>query len=156
MNETRIRRLQERANDPQRVTDELTGQLPGPPADLASLAGVEQALGLQFPQLFRQIYLEVGDGNWGPGYGLLPLAATSYGSSATNVLEESRAAIPGKVHFCRWGCTVYSVLDCKNGRVGITDLDMDEPGVWWQRESIGEWLSAWLSDQNLFFEVEDA
>ncbi len=44
------------------------------PAPLATQAGIavdEQTLGYPFPPLLKRLYVEVGNGGWGPGYGLL-------------------------------------------------------------------------------------
>ncbi|WP_407570592.1 SMI1/KNR4 family protein [Deinococcus altitudinis] len=153
-----VRRLRERVSDPMLFTDELHSLGPNAPADPETLAQVEEGLGLRLPDLLRQIYLEVGDGNWGPGYGLLPLKGESYASSAGSLLDESRATgTPGQVFLCYWGCTVFSVLDSASGRVGIVDVGTEcSDQVSWQASSVEEWFEAWLSGKNLFFDVEDA
>ncbi|MGY2893019.1 SMI1/KNR4 family protein [Deinococcus sp. UYEF24] len=153
-----VRRLRERVGDPQRFADELHGHGPNAPADPVALAEVETQLGLRLPDLLRQIYLEVGDGNWGPGYGLLPLRGESYASSAGSLLDESRASeTPGQVFLCYRGCTVFSVLDSASGRVGIVDVGTEfSDQVSWQASSVTEWFEAWLSGEHLFFDVEEA
>ena len=153
MNGLLIQHLSERAHDPQRVTDDLTGHTPNAPATPETLASVEAALNIQLPETLRRAYLGVGDGNWGPGYGLLPLTGDSYRSSAASLLDETRAAkLPGKVLFCYWGCTVYSVLDSASGRIGLVDLGTEfSDQVSWQAGSVLEWFEAWLRGENLFF-----
>ena len=54
-----------------------------PVASVADVMQVERELKLQFPKLLRRFYLEVADGNFGPGYGLFPLIGTA------SVLEET-------------------------------------------------------------------
>ena len=46
-----------------------------PPADEATLIRVETALGGTLPPFLRRIYGEIADGGFGPGVGLLPIAA---------------------------------------------------------------------------------
>ena len=44
------------------------------PADAASIAAAEAALGVALPPALRRVYAEVADGGFGPGEGILPLA----------------------------------------------------------------------------------
>ncbi len=44
-----------------------------PPVSLADLTDAETIIGFPLPTLLRRIYLEVGNGGFGPGYGLFPL-----------------------------------------------------------------------------------
>lgn len=43
------------------------------PADAATLARAEAALGFALPPLLAELYLRIADGGFGPEYGLLPL-----------------------------------------------------------------------------------
>ena len=55
---------------------EMTTPTPAPPLRQASAADVraaEESLGLAFPPLLARVYVEVADGGFGPGAGLLPL-----------------------------------------------------------------------------------
>jgi hypothetical protein len=42
-----------------------------PPAPLAEIEATETALGFQFPALIRELWLQVGNGGFGPGYGVI-------------------------------------------------------------------------------------
>lgn len=155
MNDLLIQRLSERENDPQRVTDDLTGHTPNAPATPETLASVEAALNIQLPETFRRAYLEVGDGNRGPGYGLLPLTADSCLSSASNVLGHSQAWSERRlVYVAYWGCTVFSVLDTAQNCMGILDVGDDGAEVMWQG-STAQWLQTWADGSNLFFPLEE-
>jgi hypothetical protein len=46
-----------------------------PPADPAVIGRAEAALGFSLPPFLRRVYGEVADGGFGPGVGLLPIAA---------------------------------------------------------------------------------
>lgn len=43
------------------------------PVDAATLTRAEAALGFRLPPLLADLYLHIGDGGFGPEYGLLPL-----------------------------------------------------------------------------------
>ena len=43
------------------------------PADPAGVANDERLLGFALPPLMRRIYMEIGNGGFGPGYGLIGL-----------------------------------------------------------------------------------
>ena len=46
---------------------------PAPAATYASIAADEQTLCFKVPALLKRLYVQVGNGGWGPGYGLLGL-----------------------------------------------------------------------------------
>jgi hypothetical protein len=85
--ETLIERLNARAHDPKRVIDESDGYqdsngkpvvfVAASPATLEQVAEDEERLGFSLPALLRQVYLQVGDGGFGPGYGLFSLTASN-------------------------------------------------------------------------------
>lgn len=108
-----IARLRARASDPVRRVDvasgtmafgtrlldmsallrgEVTAPRPTPlppPADAASLARAEARLGFPLPPFTRRIYLEVADGGFGPGDGLLSI------TQVVNTYAELRNETPG-------------------------------------------------------------
>jgi len=45
----------------------------GPPASREQIERCEAALGFPLPELLRRLYAEIGNGGFGPGYGLLPI-----------------------------------------------------------------------------------
>ena len=76
---TLIERLNERAHDPARTIDEGEGISSGgkpvtfvaaPPATLAQIVNAEEKLGFDLPDLLHKAYQSVGNGGFGPGYGL--------------------------------------------------------------------------------------
>jgi SMI1/KNR4 family protein SUKH-1 len=58
----------------QAMSTPVTAALPGP-ADDAAVARAEAALGVPLPPFLRRAYVEVADGGFGPGGGLLPIDA---------------------------------------------------------------------------------
>jgi hypothetical protein len=124
---------------------------PAPPADVAELEAAERRLGFSLPQGLREVYTEVGNGGFGPGYGLLGV-----GSGATDDLGNTADSLyalfsqadpddpewswrPGVVPFAYWGCAVYSCIT-QSGTV----IAFDE-GSWVEdEEPLESWLSRWL------------
>lgn len=171
---TLMERLRERALDPLRATDQNMDEgwnppvrhVASPPIDPERLFELEQELGVDLPDLLRQIYTQVGDGNFGPGYGLMPLKDHEFVSTSGQTLPMYLAFLERGwpehlLLFCYWGCTVYSVLNLQTEQVGIMDLDAWDDGmpaedcVVWQTANLTDWFEAWLADQDLFFELDE-
>ncbi len=140
--------------------------VPNLPLSESEVARAEVALGFLLPPTLKRLYLEVADGNFGAGYGILPLLDGVYASSSSNLVpmylafKDDPNWLEGCLLFCYHGCGIYSVLDTKTGRVGIVDLGLpeDEPMedfVLWQKDSLESWLMAWCDSENLFFPLED-
>ncbi len=113
-----------------------------PQATETDVAITEQALGFTLPPLLRQLYTQVANGGFGPGYGLngviggfgniLPASYLSTKrqyrlvdigmyerrQAATQLLELPVYVFPDRVlELCHWGCAIYSYLDCTTGRI---------------------------------------
>jgi hypothetical protein len=69
-----IRRIKARVADPMRALDSAAWVRPiptiAPPATTADVDAAEARFGFPIPPLLRRLYTEVGNGNWGPNYGL--------------------------------------------------------------------------------------
>src|SRR5690242_10047052 len=69
-----IARIKERVAAPLLAVDAATWVEPmptvTPPATVAEVDAAEAALGLAIPPLLRRLYTEVGNGGFGPHYGL--------------------------------------------------------------------------------------
>src|SRR5512143_1594034 len=69
-----IARVRERSRDPRRLRDMVfTGDRVAPPATAAEIAEAEQRLGIELPALLVNLYTAIGNGGFGPGYGVLGL-----------------------------------------------------------------------------------
>ncbi|NLX97968.1 MAG: SMI1/KNR4 family protein [Rhodopirellula sp.] len=68
-----IGRIKARVANPMRAVDSAAWVRPlptiAPPATTADVDVAEAAFGFSIPPLLRQLYTEVGNGNWGPSYG---------------------------------------------------------------------------------------
>jgi TonB family protein len=105
-----------------------------PPASVGELLRVEQQLDLRFPTLLSRLYLEVADGNFGPGSGLFPLTGTP-SSLVSETLDKrdlvSDVGEPWRKNLlciCTFGCTFYAGVDCGDDR-GAVYLFEEHHGV---------------------------
>ena len=167
MDDILIAMLCERASDPKLATDMSSKfpQLAPRPVDETSVSKAVTALGRALPVLLRDLYRLVGDGGFGPGYGLLPLLEHSgpdqidsvvslYSAlSATDPEDPTWAWPAALVPFCEWGCAIRSCVDCstRDGAVVTFDPGARDAGedmsaaVALTHPSLRSWLLDWLN-----------
>ena len=104
--------------------DRLSRPTPPKPGDPNGFASAEQELGLGLPPLLRRLYAEIGNGGFGPGYGLIGLTngvPDDTGRTAPAIYKESRGEDPDDpawqwpealLPICHWGCAIVSCIDC--------------------------------------------
>ncbi|MFJ8012825.1 SMI1/KNR4 family protein [Streptomyces sp. NPDC096339] len=150
MNETE--QLLEQVAD--RVRNSAQGRgtpLPKPLAD-GEIARAEGILGFALPPLLAKLYTRVGDGGFGPEYGLLPLR---------QVIErhEARRASgwrwpEGVLPMADFGCGMDACVDCRSetAQVLLFDPNPGEPDLAWYVDSPGlaDWLRGWLDGSAWF------
>jgi hypothetical protein len=95
------------------------------------VAAVEAQLGFRLPGLLRRLYTEVGNGGFGPGFGLIPLSAASLGDRPPPEAEFDLAGDyerlvcrhaggreggwpAGLVPAFYFGCTAFEFVDCRD------------------------------------------
>lgn len=152
-------------------------QTASPPVSVEELAQAEAQLGFELPSFVRRLYLEVGNGGFGPGYGLFPLNVHNPSSnSQTDSLvtaylamrsmtqkdidtywadeEEKPSLWPERVLMLNdWGCNIYSCLDCSSVELPIFRMDSNENFMieWaFEAPSLQQWLETWLNGEPLF------
>lgn len=182
---TLIERLNERAHDPERAIDEGQGHKDDrgrpvifvalPPASEAQIAAAEARLGFRLPALLRQLYRQVGNGGFGPGYGLrgVPTSPEDEGKSVVGLYPGVPRWPQGLLPVCDWGCGITSYLDCLHPEAPVIRLDPNMPkadvagrvpaamhfaraaqvgdACWVECASFGEWLEAWVDGAKLFY-----
>lgn len=181
-----IEQLKERARDPKRATDEspVKGKTRVPaPATEEQIAAAEAKLGFALPALLRQIYLEVGNGGVGPGYGLLGVPISEddpkdslVGQYLSLKAANTKPAWPkGLIPICDWGADIASYLDTTTPDVAVIRLDTNMPkadaavrvpepnryprageikaACWIENASFAQWLEAWVNGRRLFYEA---
>src|SRR5437763_11278632 len=89
MIEQLIVRIQRRADDPRTRTDNADVVLPPriPPVSDPALARSEQRLGLRLPSFLGEVFRQVGNGGFGPGYGLIGLPGGFAGDVGKSIVE---------------------------------------------------------------------
>jgi len=139
------------------------------PADPEVVASDQPQLGFRLPPLMKRIYIEIGNGGFGPGYGLIGLtngAPDDTGKTGPDIYAQFRdvhADEPGLrwphglSPICHWGCAILSCVDCAdtNFRMRVFDPNVYEGEDWAGclfEESAGfdEWIGDWASGVDLW------
>jgi hypothetical protein len=140
------------------------------PVDAATLDRAETALGFPLPPLLAELYLRIGDGGFGPSYGLLPLLDGAPAGEPPVVaqylanLEEARKDPEwpwpeGVLPISHWGCGMYACVDCRTpeGTVLLFEPNTDAADDAWYTDapSLAEWLLTWLEGTGWYEESSD-
>lgn len=119
----------------------------------------ERRLGFSIPILLRRLYLEVGNGGFGPGRGGKFIGVSGgHLSSAGDIVEtyadvRAGAAFLGLswpdrlLPFCEWGCAIFSCVDCDDptSKVYVArDCDPVAQGL-----SLEQFLRNWINGLDL-------
>ena len=140
------------------------------PADAVEIANDERRLGFPFPPLMKRLYAEIGNGGFGPGYGLIGLTngvPDDLGQTVPVVYEQLRGARStepgwdwpgGLLPICHWGCAIMSCVDCADGefRMRIFDPNTHDDRNDWtdcffeEDVSFEAWMAAWASGVDLW------
>jgi hypothetical protein len=165
-----VSRLRARAADPARRTDCPT-HAPGelyPPASPQALTAAERALGFRLPGLLRRMYLEVGNGGFGSGYGLMGVEGGAKAGLRRSVVQlyldnrlagarDSSWSWPEKlVPICHYGCCITSCIDCTQQKTPVVYNDPNSTGggsSWGlfqvESRSLADWFEDWLDGLSL-------
>jgi hypothetical protein len=170
-----IQRLQERNADRKRAT---TGGIHSktaiPPVAAKALQTTERALGFKLPELLRAIYLKVGNGGFGPEYGIVgTVGGTKLDGYTLETCYQNMAKLDSENSVWRWpkrllplanyGCGMWSCVDCEYQKLPMilwdpNNLDSELEGAdarlnwgnsfWDQGRSLRIWLEAWLATED--------
>ncbi|MGW1515175.1 SMI1/KNR4 family protein [Streptomyces sp. NPDC002287] len=127
--------------------------LPAPLAD-GETDRAARILGFAPPPLLAALYRRVGDGGFGPEYGLLPLR------EAMRAYEAGRACDwgwpEGVLPIADLGCAMYACVDCRSetAQVLLFEPNPGDPGLAWYHHvpSLEGWLRDWLDGAGWFGE----
>src|SRR5262245_1609670 len=119
MPDSLLARILARASDPDTVHD-FAKRLRGcarihPVATPAQMEATQGVIGFELPQLLREIFLGIGNGGFGPGYGLIGVEGGYADFKGVRLVDLGRqlGALDRKIlPICNWGCGIYSCLDC--------------------------------------------
>lgn len=170
-----IRKLQQRNADRTTATD---GGMHSPqafaPITQKDLRSVEETLGFELPEFVRSLYLNVGNGGFGPEYGIV---GTKNGAKLDGcTLEtcyENMLTLESETPVWRWprrllplanfGCGMWSCVDCEYKRLPMLlwdpnnlDSELDAANAqlnwgnsfWDQGSTIKSWLHSWLTEKS--------
>jgi hypothetical protein len=135
-----------------------SGQQPRPCVTVAEAAAIGRWLGVTLHPLLVRLYTEVGNGGFGPGFGLLPLPAleelplVEEPEESGDDPEPPEGAWPsGIIPILDRGCGMEAGIDCLSdaGTVLLDDPNVDPgergEGCWFvEASSLEEWLEDWL------------
>ena len=169
-----VEKIRERARDPPRFVDmpdvknkALLHKVP-PPVSLVELEIAEKKLGFQLPSLLRALYLQIGNGGFGPGYGLIGLndkGAKNYHITLVDGYLEGITFVhpdyppwPKQlIVICDWGDNITSALDWTSAQCPVYRFNGDryaegpfESVMELESPSLQTWLEDWLNDRPLF------
>lgn len=161
------------ADDPRRK------EFARPPATAQQLAATEMELGFILPATLRTLYAELGNGGFGPGYGLrgvvggLPVQGTitdmypfsgnalfpfsntvweRWEQNPHHVLEFSANRWPEKLlPICKWGCGSEIGLHAERGWVFHIGSARHPThwAIWVLADSLEAWLEWWIQEEDL-------
>jgi hypothetical protein len=140
------------------------------PASAELIEEAEKSLNFALPPLLKRMLLEIGNGGFGPGRGILGVrggATDEHGSSLVDLYDGLSATNPEEpgwrwpeqlVPICTWGDATYSCVDCSRpgGHVVIYDANGYRPGADLahflvpQDLTLDAWLRAWAEGEDLW------
>ncbi|MBO9478323.1 hypothetical protein J7382_12325 [Shimia sp. R11_0] len=127
-------------------------------------------LGFEPPALYVAMLQSIGNGGFGPGYGLMGLvggATDDQGQTAVDLYKCFAEGDPdeltwkwpqGLLPVCHWGCAIYSCIDCVSADALVKTWD---PNAWEEGTSpegaihstgmsLADWLENWANGVNLW------
>jgi hypothetical protein len=140
-----------------------------PVAAESEIAEVERILGFSLPRFYVRILTEVGNGGFGPGYGIIGIPPRGFQDSdlgtslidaylERSVLGDDRWRLPkGLLPLCNWGCACFSYVDCMNKEASVVTDHVLETGVEYVATSarLADWLADWARGTDLWQEMHD-
>jgi hypothetical protein len=152
-------------------SDHAGVQRPDPPVSDEAWRETEAVIGFPLPPLMRELYMRVGNGGFGPGYGLRGAIGGATDDNGWDLVEYYRIQREGDqecpewkwpaglVGLNDWGCGIASCVDCTDPGYPIIDFDPNgldtEDKESWRASfvstgvSFDEWISAWASGADL-------
>lgn len=136
-----LQKIRHRAADPDRRTYVAGGDVPEPPGDQA-WAEVERLIGGEVPQALKQIY-SIGDGGFGPGGGLMPLAqvAADRAARSSRPFGPMAQPWPDRLLVLTDPNDTPLCLDVESGKIIAWEADRIE-----DEKSDSDWQSSFLEE----------
>jgi hypothetical protein len=132
----------------------------------------ETRLGFRLPPLLKQIYLDIGNGGFGPGYGLIGMTGgepDDTGKTAPEIylqfqsvhIEEPEFCWPQSLlPICHWGCAILSCVSCDEQDYPMyifdpnahCDINSWNDTFFEEAPTFGAWIAAWARGVDLWQE----
>jgi hypothetical protein len=134
------------------------GRIPAlPPLEPASVDAVdacEAAIGRPLPRLLRRCYLQLGDGGFGPGYGVVPVGELARPFLDPKWPEGFPPEARSLLTICHWGCGITSFVDLRDRAGPMWAVDPNPPpadelgaALFPQGMTLASWLLRWTQDR---------
>jgi hypothetical protein len=128
-----------------------------PPASEGDVEDTERELGFSIPTLLKCCYLKIGNGGFGPGYGIIGVKggrASDHGTLAEiyRLFQHDQAAEgqewkAGLLPFCSWGCNIFSCVDCSEPKHVVHLYEAGE--AWSQNYTLYQFFEMWIAGVDL-------
>ncbi len=134
-----------------------------PVATHSEIGEAERLLGVSFPPFYVRLLTEVGNGGFGPGYGVIGIPPRGFqdadlkGSLIEAYLERTAPGddawrVPkGLLPLCNWGCAQFSYVDCLSREASVVTDEVLQHGVVFTATSprLADWLVGWARGVDL-------
>jgi hypothetical protein len=127
-----------------------------PTAPPILVANAERKIGISLPLLLKQCYLEIANGGFGPGLGIIGIGEghiSDYGDLVSTYLTLQHDAAsgqknvePGVLPFCAWGCAMLTCVRCDNSQQILT---FEEGLLWPQQYTLDGFCELWLAGKDI-------
>ena len=113
---------------------------------------------LPCPALLKRLYLEIGNGGFGPGYGLFGVKG-GFADDVTGMTVEDLYREhqdwgdwwpTGLVPICDWGCTMGAAIDCTTPAADVVFIGDRSPLLMPQGVGFAAWMEDWGNGIDLF------
>ena len=150
--------------------DAIRKSVPLRRAVATDLAADERRLGFNLPPCLKQIYIDIGHGGFGPGYGLIGMSSgqpDDTGKTSPEIYQQLRLGDPQDpawiwpeclLPICHWGCAIYSCIVCNDPEfpMRIFDPNVHNDRMAWsdaffkEDVSFDAWISTWADGVDLW------
>ncbi|MEZ5942483.1 MAG: SMI1/KNR4 family protein [Planctomycetaceae bacterium] len=126
-----------------------------PPATDSQIAAAERRIGCTLHKNHRQLLLEVANGGFGPGYGVVGVDDGFHDpdggalESSHDLIVSMSDSLPEGFRFaplCDWGAAIWSVLSCTDGMVYV----FYEGSFYQTNDDLTAWISKWLDNKDIW------
>jgi hypothetical protein len=173
MPEDLIARIRHRADNPSTRVDLGRVSSRFPPVTPSAISQAEHRIGFGLPSFLADVYQRVGNGGFGPGYGLIGLPGGYLHDDERSIVElyelyraaDSDAPTwwqwpDGLVPLCDWGCAIFSCVACDTGAIITFDsnqLDAESGRITealaQSHSSVAAWFEDWVKGVKLFNKI---